>query len=145
MKPDSRIGVHANPTNLFLETKILSFIPPYPCIIYFSSTLLYQQQKKTVAIKETTQWKNTHIYIKELKSSHETLISSIIPLSLTKGNTVRVSKSWKADIFPRNMTTTYIWWWLLPTNYWHVPHFLWQSKLLVLWTNVFSFVSTRND
>jgi hypothetical protein len=90
MKPDSRIGVHANPTNLFLETKILSFIPvPYPCIIYFSSTLLYQQQKKTVAIKETTQRRN----IKELKSSHETLISSIIPLSLTKGNTVHVSKS----------------------------------------------------
>jgi hypothetical protein len=51
------------PTNLFLETKILSFIPPYPSIIYFSSTLLYQQQKKTVAIKETTQRQN----IKELK------------------------------------------------------------------------------
>ena len=32
-------------------------IAPYPCIIYSTSTLLYQQQKKTVAIKETTQRK----------------------------------------------------------------------------------------
>jgi len=51
------LHVRAPPQICFLETKILSFIPPYPCIIYFSSTLLYQQQKKTVAIKETTQWK----------------------------------------------------------------------------------------
>jgi hypothetical protein len=48
------------PHKFVFGDKILSFIPPYPSIIYFSSTLLYQQ---TVAIKETTQRKN----IKELK------------------------------------------------------------------------------
>jgi hypothetical protein len=68
MKHDSRIGVHANPSSYYphkfvFGDKDLSFIPPYPSIIYFSSTLLYQQQKKTVAIKETTQRQN----IKELK------------------------------------------------------------------------------
>jgi hypothetical protein len=73
MKPDSRVRVHANPATtiraphkfVFGDRSFLLLIPPYPWIIYFSSTLLYQQQKKTVAIKETTQRKN----IKELKWS----------------------------------------------------------------------------